>query len=80
MPAIRGRLGVSPDDAAAIMAGWPAPASPQWTDLALVDVVRGYHLDHGVPDAVSWGTLADLGRNLAIDRRIRGEGWPVMQS
>ncbi|MGW4798697.1 acyltransferase domain-containing protein, partial [Nonomuraea sp. NPDC004297] len=24
--------------------------------------------------------LADLGRNLAIDRRMRREGWPVMQS
>ncbi|WP_435208798.1 acyltransferase domain-containing protein [Micromonospora sp. bgisy143] len=48
--------------------------------LALVEVVRGYHRDHGVPDAVSWATLADLGRNLAVDRRMRGEGWPVMQS
>ncbi|GAA2191073.1 acyltransferase domain-containing protein [Micromonospora lupini] len=48
--------------------------------LALVDVVRAYHRDHDVPDAVSWVTLADLGRNLAIDRRMRGEGWPVMQS
>lgn len=48
--------------------------------LALVDVVRGYHRDHGVPDDVSWLTLADLGRNLAIDRRMNREGWPVMQS
>ncbi|MEU0548296.1 acyltransferase domain-containing protein [Micromonospora sp. NPDC005979] len=48
--------------------------------LALVEVVLGYHRDHGVPDAVSWATLADLGRNLAVDRRMRGEGWPVMQS
>ncbi|MEV1116115.1 acyltransferase domain-containing protein [Actinosynnema sp. NPDC049800] len=48
--------------------------------LALTGVVRGYHRDHGIADAVSWATLADLGRNLAIDRRMRGEGWPVMQS
>ena len=48
--------------------------------LALVDVVRTYHRDHGIPDAVSWTTLADLGRNLAIDRRMHGEGWPTMQS
>ncbi|WP_061293082.1 acyltransferase domain-containing protein [Herbidospora cretacea] len=48
--------------------------------LALIDVVRGYHRDHGVPDAVSWATLADLGRNLAVDRRMNREGWPVMQS
>lgn len=48
--------------------------------LALVDVVIGYHRDHGIADAVSWATLADLGRNLGVDRRMRGEGWPVMQS
>lgn len=48
--------------------------------LALVDVARGYHRDHGITDEVSWATLADLGRNLAVDRRMRGEGWPVMQS
>jgi hypothetical protein len=48
--------------------------------LALVDVARTYHRDHGISDAVSWTTLADLGRNLAIDRRMRGEGWPTMQS
>jgi hypothetical protein len=48
--------------------------------LALVGVVTGYHRDHGIPEAVSWVTLADLGRNLAVDRRMRREGWPVMQS
>jgi len=48
--------------------------------LALVDVVTGYHHEHGIADEVTWATLADLGRNLAVDRRMRGEGWPVMQS
>jgi hypothetical protein len=48
--------------------------------LALTGVARQYHRDHGIGDAVSWATLADLGRNLAVDRRMRGEGWPVMQS
>src|SRR3982750_2916054 len=48
--------------------------------LALVDVTRAYHRDHGIAEAVSWTTLADLGRNLAIDRRMHGQGWPVMQS
>jgi len=48
--------------------------------LALIDVVTGYHRDHGIADAVSWVTLADLGRNLDIDRRMHREGWPVMQS
>jgi hypothetical protein len=48
--------------------------------LALVDVVTAYHRDHGIADAVTRATLADLGRNLAIDRRMRGEGWPIMQA
>jgi GNAT domain-containint protein/N-acyltransferase family protein len=64
----------------------PRERGPAWQHLyaygylALVDVARRYHGDHGVPDAVSWTTLADLGRNLAVDRRMRGEGWPVMQA
>ncbi|MFF0153854.1 acyltransferase domain-containing protein [Micromonospora sp. NPDC005203] len=64
----------------------PRDRSPAWrhlyvyTYLALVDVVRGYHRDHGITDEVSWATLVDLGRNLAIDRRMHREGWPVMQS
>ncbi|MEU4401127.1 acyltransferase domain-containing protein [Micromonospora orduensis] len=64
----------------------PRDRGPAWRHLyvyaylALVDVARAYHRDHDVPDAVSWLSLADLGRNLAIDRRMRGEGWPVIQS
>jgi hypothetical protein len=124
-PAILDRLGVRPDDAAEIMAGWPDLDSPLWTSelrwlldrsialvradlggsgwlspgpelprergpawrhlyvyayLAQIDVVMGYHRDHGISEAVSWTTLADLGRNLAIDRRMHRQGWPVMQS
>lgn len=73
--------------------GWlpPGPALPRdrgpawrhlyvYAYLALADVVTGYHRDHGILDAVSWVTLADLGRNLAIDRRMNREGWPVMQA
>ncbi|MEO3771194.1 acyltransferase domain-containing protein [Micromonospora sp. B9E7] len=64
----------------------PRDRGPAWRHLyvyvylALVDVARGYHRDHDVPDDVSWLSLADLGRNLAIDRRMRGEGWSVMQA
>src|SRR5262245_64745455 len=64
----------------------PRERGPAWRHLyvyaylALVDVVTRYHRDHGIADAVSWATLADLGRNLAIDRRMHREGWPVMQS
>ncbi|HEV2635669.1 MAG TPA: acyltransferase domain-containing protein [Actinocrinis sp.] len=48
--------------------------------LALVDVTMGYHREHGIAEDVSWTTLADLGRNLAVDRRMNREGWPVMQA
>ncbi|MFG1677500.1 acyltransferase domain-containing protein [Micromonospora sp. NPDC049282] len=64
----------------------PRERGPAWRHLyayaylALVDVVREYHRDHGIDDDVSWTTLADLGRNLVVDRRMGGEGWPVMQS
>lgn len=64
----------------------PRERGPAWRHLyvyaylALADVALGYHREHGIADAVSWATLADLGRNLAVDRRMRGEGWPVMQS
>ncbi len=73
--------------------GWLPPGpeldrdrGPAWRHLyvyaylALVDVVMQYHRHHGVTPDVSWATLADLGRNLAIDRRMNREGWPVMQS
>lgn len=64
----------------------PRERGPAWRHLyvyaylALAGVVTGYHRDHGIAADVSWATLADLGRNLAIDRRMRREGWPVMQS
>ncbi|MFI5909703.1 acyltransferase domain-containing protein [Dactylosporangium sp. NPDC051541] len=124
-PELLDHLGVHPDDAAEILAGWPHAGSPLWTPelrwlldrtialvradlggnewllpgpeldrdrglawrhlyvyayLAEVGVVRQYHREHGISDEVSWTTLADLGRNLAVDRRMRGEGWPVMQA
>jgi hypothetical protein len=73
--------------------GWLSPGpelprdrGPAWRHLyvyaylALAGVVTGYHRDHGIDDAVSAATLADLGRNLAVDRRMHREGWPVMQS
>jgi len=64
----------------------PRERGPAWRHLyvyaylALVEVVRGYHRAHGISDEVSWASLADLGRNLAVDRRMDREGWPVMQS
>jgi hypothetical protein len=48
--------------------------------LTLVATARDYHRAHGIPDEISWATLADFGRNLAVDRRMRGEGWEVMRA
>jgi hypothetical protein len=72
-------------------AGWLVPGpwlprdrGPAWKHfyvyvyLALLEDALAYHARHGVPETVSWTTLADVGRNLAIDRRMNGEGWPVM--
>jgi hypothetical protein len=62
----------------------PRDRGPAWKHfyvyvyLALLEDALAYHARHDVPEAVSWTTLADLGRNLAIDRRMNGDGWPVM--
>ncbi|MEV0269418.1 acyltransferase domain-containing protein [Hamadaea sp. NPDC050747] len=64
----------------------PRDRGPAWAHLyvyaylAMIDVVTAYHREHGIDEAVTWATLADLGRNLAVDRRMNREGWPVMQS
>ena len=42
--------------------------------LAALGDVRALHLRRGIPDEVSWTTLADLGRNLKRDRRLLGDG------
>lgn len=41
--------------------------------LAAVPDVRRWHRRHGIPDEVSWATLADLGRQLGLHRRMHGE-------
>lgn len=41
--------------------------------VATVPAVRAWHAARGVPDDVSWATLADLGRHVAIEERISGQ-------
>lgn len=41
--------------------------------LATVPAVRAWHTTRGVPDDVSWATLADLGRHVVIEDRISGQ-------
>ncbi len=42
--------------------------------LAALADVRRFHKQRGVPDDISWATLADLGRNLKRDRVLLGDG------
>jgi len=42
--------------------------------LAALADVRRFHAKRGIPDDVSWATLSDLGRNLARDRLLFGDG------
>ncbi|TMG70575.1 MAG: hypothetical protein E6H81_06990 [Chloroflexi bacterium] len=42
--------------------------------LGAVEDVRAYHRDRGIPDEISWATLADFGRQLRRDRRLFGGG------
>jgi hypothetical protein len=53
---------------------WPDRPTPYLYPWALVSVLPqllDYHREHGVPDEVSWATCADLGRQLALGRRVR---------
>jgi hypothetical protein len=40
--------------------------------LCVLPDVRRYHREHGIDDDVSWRTLGDLGRNIAIHRITHG--------
>lgn len=42
--------------------------------LAALADVRRFHARRGIPDDISWATLSDLGRNLARDRLLFGDG------
>jgi len=62
---------------------WPAlPASfgvsgrfvYVWAFLATIPAVRDYHQSRGIPDDIAWATLADLGRNMGIQKRTYGVG------
>jgi len=62
---------------------WPDPAPElgpagrylyAWALLSVLAPVRDYHAGRGIPDAVSWASLADLGRQLARGRVLLGRG------
>jgi len=39
---------------------------------AMVDATRAYHARRGVPDDISWATLADLGQQMVVHKRRQG--------
>jgi hypothetical protein len=43
-----------------------------WALLSALPAVRGYHGRQGIPDDVSWASLADFGLQLARYRRLHG--------
>lgn len=47
---------------------------PVYVYLAALADVRRFHAHRGIPDEISWATLSDLGRNLARDRLLFGDG------
>jgi len=47
--------------------------------LATIPAVRRFHAERGVPDAIGWETLAQLGELIAGHRRKYGEGGMNMQ-
>jgi hypothetical protein len=62
---------------------WPDLASPDerlnhyfyvYVFLAAVPAVREFHRSRGISDEISWASLADLGQQMSVYRRIFGSG------
>jgi hypothetical protein len=62
---------------------WPALAADQdalnryfyvYVFLAAVPQVREFHRQRGISDEISWASLADLGQQMSVRRRIFGAG------
>ncbi len=45
-----------------------------WVVLAALPDVRRYHAERGIPDDISWATLADVGEKVARHRAVHGIG------
>ncbi len=65
------------------MRPWPALPSAlgvhsryfyPWVYVATLPATRRWHTVRGIPDDVSWATLADLGLHMSIRERMYGEG------
>jgi hypothetical protein len=55
-------------------AGAAAPYFHVYVFLATIPAVRRFHTRRGIPDAIAWETLAQLGEMVAVHRRRFGVG------
>ncbi|WP_327637247.1 acyltransferase domain-containing protein [Kribbella sp. NBC_00482] len=63
-----GKLGSEPE--------FTMPEDPRNSVQAFLDTVpdiRRFHTERGIPDDISWASLADLGQQLKVSRRTHGE-------
>jgi hypothetical protein len=63
-----GKLGREPE--------FRMPEDPRNSVQAFLDTVpdiRRFHTERGIPDEISWASLADLGQQLKVSRRTHGE-------
>jgi len=63
-----GKLGSEPE--------FRMPEDPRNSIQAFLDTVpdiRRYHAERGIPDDISWATLADLGQQIKVNRRTHGD-------
>jgi hypothetical protein len=63
-----GKLGSEPE--------FRMPEDPRNSIQAFLETVpdiRRYHAERGIPDDISWATLADLGQQIKVNRRTHGD-------
>lgn len=63
-----GKLGTEPE--------FRMPEDPRNSVQAFLDTVpdiRRFHTERGIPDEISWASLADLGQQLKVSRRTHGD-------
>ncbi|MGW5194749.1 acyltransferase domain-containing protein [Kribbella sp. NPDC004138] len=63
-----GKLGTEPE--------FRMPEDPRNSIQAFLETVpdiRRYHAERGIPDDISWATLADLGQQIKVNRRTHGD-------
>lgn len=68
------RLGSSDDSVPTLSVDGQAVTELEWLEgmLRFVPAIQQWHASNDIPDAISADTLADFGRQMAINRRVHG--------